>query len=306
MEITASQVRELRERSGAGMMECKKALVESSGDIEAAAEWLRKNGIAKAVKKSARVAAEGGIVLKQAGNRAVLVEVNSETDFVAKDENFRGFAEAVGDTVLKHKPAGIEKLMALPLEGGAGETVEAARTTLVAKLGENISVRRFEGAETSGGHIGAYLHGARIGVLVDVHGGDEALARDLAMHIAASRPVCVSEEQVPADLVAKEKEIFMAQAADSGKPPNIIEKMVEGKLKKFVSEVSLLGQPFVKDPEITVGKLLAKSGAGVKSFLRMEVGEGIEKKTGDFAAEVMAQAKKVEDPPKDPKDPAKH
>jgi elongation factor Ts len=293
MEITAALVKDLRERSGAGMMECKKALVESHGDIEVAAEWLRKNGIAKAVKKAARVAAEGTLVLKQAGARAVLAEVNSETDFVAKDESFRKYAEAVGETVLKHKPAAVEKLMTLPLAGGAGETVEAARTALVAKLGENLSVRRFSSVETSGGRIGAYLHGSRIGVLVDVHGGDEALGKDLAMHIAASRPVCVSEDQVPADLVVKEKEIFMAQAADSGKPPNIVEKMVEGKLKKFMSEVSLIGQPFIKDTDITVGKLLAKSGASVKSFLRMEVGEGIEKKSGDFAAEVMAQARKT-------------
>ncbi len=293
MEVTASLVKELRERSGAGMMECKKALVESGGDLEAAAEWLRKSGIAKAVKKAARVAAEGTLVLKQAGPRAVLVEVNSETDFVAKDENFRKFAGAVGDTVLKHRPVDVEKLMSLPLEGGAGETVEAARTALVAKLGENISVRRFAELATQGGRIGAYLHGARIGVLVDVDGGDEALARDLAMHIAASRPVCVSENQVPADLVAKEREIYLAQAADSGKPPNIIEKMVEGKLRKFMSEVSLVGQPFVRDPDTTVGKLLARSGASVRSFLRMEVGEGIEKKAGDFAAEVMAQVRKA-------------
>lgn len=293
MEITAAQVKDLRERSGAGMMECKKALVESNGDIELAAEWLRKNGIAKAVKKAARVAAEGALVLKQAGARAVLAEVNSETDFVAKDENFRKYAEAVGDTVLKNKPADVEKLMALPLAGGAGETVEAARTALVAKLGENLSVRRFSSVETKGGRIGAYLHGSRIGVLVDVHGGDEALAKDLAMHIAASRPVCVSEDQVPADLMAKEKEIYLAQAAGSGKPAHIVEKMAEGKLKKFMSEVSLVGQPFVKDPDITVGKLLARSGASVQTFLRMELGEGIERKSEDFAAEVMAQARKA-------------
>lgn len=290
MEITASMVKELRERSGAGMMECKKALVEANGDPDAAFDILRKAGAAKAAKKAARIAAEGAIVLKQDGARAVLVEVNSETDFVAKDENFRRFAEAVGETVLKLAPPDVEALMNLPL-AGASATVEAARAELVGKIGENISVRRFVAVTTDGGRLGAYMHGRKIGVLVDVRGGDEALAKDVAMHVAASRPVCVSEDHVPGDLVAKEKEIYTAQAAESGKPPNIVEKMVEGKLRKYLSEVSLVGQPFVKDPDTTVGKLLARSGASVKSFVRLEVGEGIEKKTEDFATEVMAQAR---------------
>ena len=292
MEITAALVKELRERSGVGMMGCKKALVESGGDLEQAFEWLRKNGIAKAAKKAARVAAEGAIVLKQDDKTAVLVEVNSETDFVAKDDNFRDFAEKVASTVLKNRPADVAALMNLPLDGGA-DTVEAVRTQLVAKLGENLSVRRFVIVDRQGDRIGAYVHGSRIGVLVDVQGGDEALAKDLAMHVAAAspRPVCVSEDQVPADLVAKEKEIYTAQAAESGKPPEIVEKMVIGKIKKFLNEVSLNGQPFVKDPDTSVGKLLDKAGASVKAFVRLEVGEGIEKKVEDFAAEVMAQAR---------------
>ena len=292
MEITAALVKELRERSGVGMMECKKALVESSGDLEQAFEWLRKNGIAKAAKKAARVAAEGAVVLKQDDKSAVLVEVNSETDFVAKDDNFRDFAEKVASTVLKNRPADVAGLMDLPLDGGS-DTVEAVRIQMVAKLGENLSVRRFVIVDRQGDRIGAYVHGSRIGVLVDVQGGDEALAKDLAMHVAAAspRPVCVSEDQVPADIVAKEKEIYLAQAAESGKPPEIVEKMVMGKVKKFLNEVSLNGQPFVKDPETSVGKLLGKAGASVKSFVRLEVGEGIEKKVEDFAAEVMAQAR---------------
>jgi elongation factor Ts len=298
MEITAAMVKELRERSGAGMMECKKALVEANGDMEAAGEALRKNGIAKAVKKSGRIAAEGAIVMKQAGNRAVMVEVNSETDFVAKDENFRRFAEAVVETVLKSRPANVEALMAMPIAGG-GDSVETTRAALVAKIGENVSVRRFVNVESTG-TPGAYMHGTKIGVLVDVKGGDETLAKDIAMHIAASRPMCVNESEVPADIIAKEKEIFMAQAAESGKPANIIEKMVEGKVKKYLAEVSLVGQPFVKDPDTTVGKLLSSKGASVNSFMRMEVGEGIEKKVEDFAAEVMAQARKSDEQPEEP------
>ena len=288
MEITAAMVKELRERSGAGMMECKKALVETNGDMEAAGEALRKSGIAKAVKKSSRVAAEGAIIMKQAGKRAVMVEVNSETDFVAKDENFRKFAEAVSETVLNSRPADVQALMTMPIAGG-GDSVETARAALIAKIGENVSVRRFVNVESTG-TLGAYMHGSKIGVLVDVKGGDETLAKDIAMHIAASRPMCVNESEVPADVVAKEKEIFMAQAAESGKPANIIEKMVEGKVKKYLAEVSLVGQPFVKDPDSTVGKLLSSKGASVNSFVRMEVGEGIEKKVEDFAAEVMKQA----------------
>ena len=292
MEITAGLVKELRERSGVGMMECKKALVETSGDIEQAFEWLRKNGIAKAAKKAARVAAEGAVVLKQDDKSAVLVEVNSETDFVAKDDNFRDFADKVASTVLKNRPADVAALMDMALDDGP-DTVEAVRTQLVAKLGENLSVRRFVIVDRQGDRLGAYVHGSRIGVLVDVQGGDDTLAKDLAMHVAAAspRPVCVSEDQVPPELVAKEKEIYTAQAAESGKPPEIVEKMVMGKIKKFLNEISLNGQPFVKDPDTSVGKLLSKAGASVKSFVRLEVGEGIEKKVEDFAAEVMAQAR---------------
>jgi len=292
MEITAGLVKELRERSGVGMMECKKALVETSGDIEQAFEWLRKNGIAKAAKKATRVAAEGAVVLKQDDKSAVLVEVNSETDFVAKDDNFRDFADKVASTVLKNRPADVAALMDMALDDGP-DTVEAVRTQLVAKLGENLSVRRFVIVDRQGDRLGAYVHGSRIGVLVDVQGGDDTLAKDLAMHVAAAspRPVCVSEDQVPPELVAKEKEIYTAQAAESGKPPEIVEKMVMGKIKKFLNEISLNGQPFVKDPDTSVGKLLSKAGASVKSFVRLEVGEGIEKKVEDFAAEVMAQAR---------------
>lgn len=288
-DISASMVKDLRERSGAGMMECKKALVEAVGDMEAAFDILRKAGAAKAAKKAARIAAEGAIVHRQSGKRAVLVEVNSETDFVAKDGNFRTFAEAVAETALDHKPADLDALMGTSL-AGSSESVEYARAALVAKIGENISVRRFTAMASQGGVIGSYLHGTRIGVLVDLHGGDVALAKDIAMHVAATRPVCVSEAEVPPDMVAKEREIYTAQSAASGKPPEIIEKMVEGKLKKFLSEVSLLGQPFVKDPETTIGKLLAKRGASVRSFVRMEVGEGIEKRTENFAEEVRKQA----------------
>jgi elongation factor Ts len=292
MQVTAEMVRELRERSGVGMMECKKALVECGGDIEAAFEHLRKTGAAKAAKKAGRVAAEGAIVAATSSDGATvaLVEVNSETDFVAKDENFSRFADAVARTVLASAPADVEALKALPLEG-ASETVEEARLQLVAKIGENIDVRRFVVLKSEGGRAVHYLHGNRIGVVVDLHGGDESLGRDVAMHIAASRPVCVSEAQVPPELLAKEREIYSAQAAESGKPANIIEKMVEGRMKKYLEEVTLVGQPFVKDPDQSVGKLLAGAGAQVAAFFRLEVGEGIEKKQENFAEEVMAQVR---------------
>lgn len=292
MQITASMVKELRERTGAGMMDCKKALQESNGDIEAAIENMRKSGVAKAAKKAGRVAAEGVIVIKQAvdGSELVMVEVNCETDFVAKDENFIGFVEAVADTVLTRRPEGVEALSGLSISGGEGQTVEEARQQLVAKLGENIAVRRFI-IYTSEGLTGNYLHGVRIGVLVDISGGDSELAKDLAMHIAASRPVCISEEGVSPEILKKEREIFTAQASESGKPPEIVEKMVEGRIKKFLKEITLLGQPFVKDPDTTVAKLLQDKKAKVNFFVRYEVGEGIEKKEDNFAEEVMAQAK---------------
>ena len=292
MAISAAQVKELRERTGSGMMECKKALVEAGGDMEAAVELLRKSGLAKADKKAGRVAAEGLIVIELSddGKRAAQVEVNCETDFVAKKEEFQDFAGKVARRVLVSNPDSLEALMEMPLEDGSDVSIETARKELVAKLGENITVRRFTVMETSG-TIGSYIHGGRIGVLVDLDGGDAGLARDIAMHVAASRPVAVSEADVPADLLAKEREIITAQAEESGKPAEIVEKMVEGRIRKFLAEVTLLGQPFVKDPDTTVGKLLDKAGARVAGFQRMELGEGIEKKSENFADEVMAQVR---------------
>jgi len=291
MAITASLVKELRERTGAGMMECKKALTETNGDIEAAIENMRKSGQAKAAKKAGRTAADGVIVIVQSadGGRAAMVEVNCETDFVAKDDNFKSFADAVGERVLNSDVQEVAALMALPLHEGEDTTIEEARQALVSKIGENMNVRRLIRTDAKGS-IYSYSHGVRIGVLVDLSGGDEGLGRDLAMHIAASNPVCVSEEQMPADLLAKEREIAEAQARDSGKPDNIVEKMVEGRMRKYLAESTLLGQAFVKDPDTTVGKLLAARGATVNAFTRFEVGEGIEKKVEDFREEVMAQA----------------
>ena len=290
MAITASMVKELRERTGAGMMECKKMLTETNGDMEAAIDTMRKSGAAKADKKAGRIAAEGKVVITVSddGKEASIIEVNCETDFVAKDENFVGFVTAAGASVLSDKPADVAALSALPLD--SGETVEETRANLVAKIGENMQVRRFE-LLSSEGQVCAYNHGVRIGVAVAITGGDEALGKDVAMHIAASRPTCISEDQVPAELLEKEKEILVAQAQDSGKPMEIIEKMVEGRMRKFLSEITLVGQPFVKDPDQTVGQLLKAAGAEVTAYTRYEVGEGIEKKEEDFAAEVMAQVK---------------
>ncbi|OZB36347.1 MAG: translation elongation factor Ts [Halothiobacillus sp. 14-56-357] len=287
--ISASLVKDLRERTGSGMMECKKALVETGGDIETAIEYMRKNGMAKADKKAGRVAAEGqiGVAVSDDGHIAAMVEVNSETDFVAKNPDFARFVQEVADHVLADNPADMDALMALQIDG---QTIEEKRKALVAKLGENIQVRRFERFETTG-VVGAYRHGERIGVLVELQGGEVALARDIAMHVAATRPVCVNESDVDSDLVAKEREIYIAQAADSGKPADIIEKMVDGRIRKFLAEVALVGQPFVKEPDLTVGKLLKNKGATCVRFARIEVGEGIEKDTTDFAAEVMAQVK---------------
>ena len=291
MSVTAAMVKELRERSGAGMMECKKALVETAGDIEGALEHLRKSGAAKAAKKAGRVASEGAIIVKTSGSLAAIVEVNSETDFVANDDNFERFADGVATAILEKQPASVEEVASLPL----GEsTVEEARTQLVTKIGENISIRRFELASKQGGNFASYLHGKRIGVLVEVEGGDEALARDIAMHVAAANPTCVREQDVPGELLAKEREVRIAQAEQTGKPPEIIEKMITGQLKKFVNEITLEGQPFVKDPDQTVGKLLKENNAKVLRFVRFEVGEGIEKKTENFAEEVMAQAKSAQ------------
>jgi len=290
MQITASMVKELRERTGSGMMECKKALVETGGDIEAAIESMRKSGLAKAGKRAGKTAAEGVIEFARnaAGTRVAIVEINSETDFVAKGDDFRDFTTAVAQTVLDAVPADLDALMASPLSGDT-ESVAVRRQALVAKIGENVNVRRFQIADAGDGALATYLHGTRIGVLINYRGGTPELGRDVAMHVAASRPVCVAEQDVPADLVAKEREIFSAQAVESGKPENIIEKMVEGRMRKYLAEVTLVGQPFVKDPDQSVGKLLTTAGAEVLSFTRFEVGEGIEKKQENFADEVMAQ-----------------
>lgn len=290
MAITAAQVKELRERTGSGMMECKKALVEVDGDMDAAIELLRKSGSAKAAKKAGRIAAEGIIAVAFNAERteAALVEVNCETDFVTKEQKFRDFAQAVAERTLADSPADVDALVAMTIEDG---TVDERRQALIAEIGENMAVRRFERVSAEdGAAIGAYQHGDRIAVLVVYGGGDEALGKDLAMHIAASRPVCVSAEQVPQEMIDKEREIFRAQAIESGKPENIVDKIVDGRVNKFLSEITLAGQAFVKDPDQTVAKLLKANDATVASFTRVEVGEGIEKKVENFADEVAAQA----------------
>jgi elongation factor Ts len=296
MAISAALVKELRERTGAGMMECKKALVETNGDIEAAIEAMRKSGQAKAAKKAGRTAADGTVEIRIAadGSRGIMVEVNSETDFVAKDANFAGFAGAVADTVLASDAADVDALSALPLAGGSGDTVGAAREALIAKIGENIQIRRLVRFDDVEGRIYSYRHGMRIGVLVEMTGGDEALGRDIAMHIAASSPLCVGADDVPSEALEKEREIFQAQALESGKPANIIDKITEGRLRKYLEEVTLLGQAFVKDPDKRVGDLLTESGAAVQRFARVEVGEGIDKKVENFAEEVQAQARQLD------------
>ncbi|MGQ4583937.1 translation elongation factor Ts [Lysobacter sp. F60174L2] len=284
-EITASQVKELRERTGAGMMECKKALVENNGDVEAAAEWLRKQGLAKADKKASRVAAEGRVVTAQADGKAAIVEINSETDFVAKDENFIAFTDTVGQAAIE--AADVEALKATKL--ASGETVEEARAVLIAKVGENVQVRRMARID-SANTLGAYVHGGRIGVLIEIKGGNADLARGLAMHVAAMNPPYISPAHVPADFVAKEKEIALAQVKDTGKPPEILEKMISGKVAKTVNELCLTGQPYVLDTNQSVEQALKAGGAEVVSFVRLAVGEGIEKQADDFHAEVMKQA----------------
>jgi len=287
MAVTAAMVKELRERTGAGMMECKKALVETSGDLEAAIEKLRISGLAQADKKASRIAAEGKIALAQSadGKQAVMVEINCETDFVAKDESFNAFADAVAANALNESPADVDALMLTRI---GSDSVEQARQALISKIGENIQVRRFVRASTQD-TLGAYVHGGKIGVLVDLSGGNDELARDLAMHIAALNPEYVSADDVPSEIVAHEKEILVAQAADSGKPAEIIEKMVEGRLRKHLSGITLLGQPFVKDGDVTVENLLKQHSASVNGFDRIAVGEGIEKKQENFADEVMQQ-----------------
>jgi len=289
MSISASAVKELRERTGAGMMECKKALVETNGDATAAAELLRTTGQAKAEKKAGRIAAEGRVEIATDGaGRAVMLEINCETDFVAKDENFLNFAQTAAAQALATGSTNVDELLAAPL--AAGGTLEEARKNLIAKVGENIALRRLA-VMAAGGTVGQYSHGNRIGVIVDVVGGDESLHKDLAMHIAAAAPACLAESDVPADQLERERRILTEQAANEGKPPEIVARMVEGRLRKYLAEVTLLGQTFVKDPDLTVAKLLAKHGATVSAFSRFEVGEGIEKKQENFAAEVMAQVR---------------
>jgi len=293
MQITAGMVKELRERTGAGMMECKKALGETDGDMDAAIELMRKSGQAKADKKAGRVAAEGIVItlVSDDAKQGVILEVNCETDFVGKDSNFQDFSQAVAALILSQQPASVEALMATVMNGD--ETVEVARQNLVSKIGENIQVRRFECMQSEKGMLGKYMHGARIGVMVELEGADDELCKDVAMHIAASKPVCVDESGVAPELIQKEKDIFVAQAEASGKPEAIIEKMVEGRLRKFLGEITLLGQPYVKDPDKTVAKLLSERSSTAVSFHRYEVGEGIEKKVENFAEEVMAQAGKT-------------
>ncbi len=285
MAITAALVKELRERTAAGMMDCKKALVETDGDIELAIENMRKNGQAKAAKKAGRIAAEGVILAQTVADKAVLIELNCETDFVARDESFLAFGQAILAAAVENNVESVEQLSALSL---GDISVEETRANLVTKIGENLNIRRVEIA-TGGDNVATYLHGARIGVAVVLNGGDAELARDVAMHVAASKPEYVKPEDVPADVVEKEKAIQIDIAVQSGKPAEIAEKMVVGRMKKFTGEVSLTGQPFVKDPSTSVGDLLKSKGADVISFIRLEVGEGIEKKEEDFAAEVAAQ-----------------
>jgi elongation factor Ts len=292
MNITADAVKQLRERTGAGMMECKKALVETKGDLDAAADLMRKQGLAKADKKASRVAAEGVVVVEKSSDAhaAAMVEVNCETDFVAREQDFRGFAQAVAASALASRPASLEALLEAKLE--SGESIEERRRALIAKIGENISVRRFV-VLTSPDHLGAYAHGTRIGALVSVKGGEPQLAHDLAMHVAASNPKYLSQAQVPADVIAKEREILTEQAQGEGKPPEIVAKMVEGRLRKSLGEITLAGQPFVKDPDVTIEKLLKAAKAEVTGYERFEVGAGIEKRQEDFVAEVMAQVSGV-------------
>ncbi len=286
-EITSALVKELRERTGAGMMECKKALQAVEGDLDAAIEHLRKSGQAKADKKAGRTAAEGVIAFAQTGNAAVLVEVNCETDFVARGERLRQFAQTLAQIATTTPDNALTTLLEAPFEG---ETVEAIRRGLVAEIGEKIDVRRFVKV-TSDRVLGSYVHGDRIGVLVELEGGDVELAKDIAMHIAASRPLCIRPDQVPSEDIERERSIFAAQAAESGKPPEIVAKMVEGRIKKFLGEITLLGQPFVKDPDMSVEKLLKQRKASVLRYERLELGEGIEKQKEDFVAAVMEQVR---------------
>ncbi|MEY6431651.1 translation elongation factor Ts [Thioalkalicoccus limnaeus] len=293
MAISAAMVKELRERTGSGMMECKKALVETGGDIEAAIELMRKTGQAKAAKKAGRTAAEGVVMiaLDEGHRRGLMVEVNCETDFVAKDGGFIEFAEAVAARALDGDANDVEDLLGQPVTADALQSLAEAREMLIAKVGENIQVRRLARIASTEGQLHSYRHGTRIGVLVDLVGGDAELGKDIAMHIAASRPLCVSAEEVDEALLAKEREIFRAQALEEGKPEKIVDKIVEGRVRKYLEEVTLLWQPFVKDTDTTVEQRLTQANARVAGFLRVEVGEGIEKRQDNFADEVMAQVR---------------
>lgn len=288
MSIKASMVKELRDRTGAGMMECKKSLLEANGDMDRAIELLRTSGQAKAEKKASRIAAEGRIVIANNSFDAVLVEVNSETDFVAKDKNFVDFTNSIAESLLSTDLTELDKFNNYELSNG--RTVENIRTDLIAKVGENISIRRFskiKGAQ----NLGFYSHGSRIGAIVSLKGGNKDLSKDIAMHIAASNPVCIDEKDVPEDLISREKRIYSEQALSSGKPPEIAEKMVNGRVKKFFKEITLLGQPFIKNPDKSIQDLLKNSNAVVIDFCRYEVGDGIEKSEENFADEVMKQIK---------------
>ena len=290
MAITAALVKELRDRTGAGMMDCKKALVETNADLEAAIDLMRASGAAKAAKKAGRVASEGlvNVTISDDNKQAAILEVNSETDFVTKGSAFIDFVDSLGRLALKNKPESVESFLGQKLD--SGETVDEARENIIAKIGENISVRRVQIISTETGILGAYKHGDRIAVLTVLASQDSALAKDVAMHIAASRPECISEDQLSEELLEREKAIFIEQARESGKPDNIIEKMIVGRMKKFVNEATLYGQSFVKDPDVTVGELVKSNNSKVESFVRYEVGEGIEKKEDNFVEEVMAQA----------------
>ena len=290
MTITAALVKELRERTGAGMMDCKKALVETNADLEAAIDLMRASGAAKAAKKAGRVVSEGlvNVTISDDNKSAVMLEVNSETDFVTKGQPFIDFVNALGRLALKNKPESTETFLTQTLE--SGETVDEAREGIIAKIGENISVRRLQIVNAENGILGAYKHGDRIAVLAVLSGKNSDLAKDIAMHIAASKPECISEEHLSNEFLEREKAIFIEQAKDSGKPDNIIEKMIVGRMKKFVNDVTLYGQAFIKDPDTSVGELVKSHNAEVEFFVRFEVGEGIEKKEDNFVEEVMAQA----------------
>ena len=296
INISAAMVKELRERTASGMMECKRALVEAEGDMELAIENMRKSGLAKADKKSGRIAAEGiiGVKVSEDGKAVAIVDINCETDFVAKADDFVGFVNSVTIALLNADNIETEEqLLAMPLEDGI--SVDEMRRGLISKLGENITVRRFERFKATDGGTACYLHGSKIGVIVELATPDQELGKDIAMHIAASKPVCVSADQVSADTIAKEKEIFLAQQEEKikGKPADIVEKMIAGRVGKFLAEVTLLGQPFIKDDKMTIAQLVASKGNNALRFVRFEVGEGIEKKEENFAEEVMAQVRGI-------------